>query len=218
MFLPGTGKAAMAELEIMGVPFSNYVRSIRMLCEEKGITYKLTPSRPQSPEVKAIHPAGQIPVLRHGNVTLFESKAIATYIDRTFPGPKFIPDVTLEAAQVEQWVSYGNVKVDRWIMREFVVPTVFFDKTQGPEPARIAAALPEIDKCCKALDHAVAQTGHLVGSRLTYADINVIPMLSTLLNFPAGKDILAKYSSLSAYVAGLTDLPSFKNTAPPPRR
>ena len=31
--------------------------------------------------------------------------------------------------------------------------------------------------------------------------MNVIPMLSTLLNLPAGKDILAKYSSLSAYVA-----------------
>ncbi len=207
----------MAELEIMGVPFSNYVRSIRMLCEEKGITYKLTPLQPQSPEVKAIHPAGQIPVMRHGNLTLFESKAIATYIDRTFPGQRFIPDDTCETAQVEQWVSYGNVKVDRWIMREFVVPSVFFDKTKGPDTARIAAALPEIDKCCNALDEAVAQTGHLVGSRLTYADMNVIPMLSTLLGFPAGKDILANYNSLSAYVARLTDLPSFKITAPPAR-
>lgn len=208
----------MAELEIMGVPFSNYVRSIRMLCEEKGITYKLTPSRPHSPEVKAIHPAGQIPVMRHGGITLFESKAIATYIDRTFPGQAFIPHDTLEGAQVEQWVSYGNVKVDRWIMREFVVPSVFFDKTKGPDTARIAAALPEIDRCCKALDDGVAETGHLVGSRLTYADINVIPMLDTLLNFPAGKDILAKNGSLSVYVAKLTDLPSFKNTAPPARR
>jgi glutathione S-transferase len=208
----------MAELEIMGVPFSNYVRSVRMLCEEKGVTYKLTPARPHSPEVKAIHPAGQIPVMRHGNITLFESKAIATYIDRRFPGQTFIPNDTLEGAQVEQWVSYGNVKVDRWIMREFVVPSVFFDKTKGPDTARIAGALPEIDRCCKALDDGVAETGHLVGSRLTYADINVIPMLDTLLNFPAGKDILAKNGSLSAYVARLTDLPSFKNTAPPARR
>jgi glutathione S-transferase len=208
----------MAELEIMGVPFSNYVRSVRMLCEEKGIIYKLTPSRPHSPEVNAIHPAGQIPVMRHGDITLFESKAIATYIDRTFPGQTFIPHDTLEGAQVEQWVSYGNVKVDRWIMREFVVPSVFFDKTKGPDTARIAAALPEIDRCCKALDDGVAETGHLVGSRLTYADMNVIPMLSMLLNFPAGKDILAKCGSLSAYVARLTDLPSFKNTAPPARR
>ena len=207
----------MAELEIMGVPFSNYVRSVRMLCAEKGVIYKLTPSRPQSPEIKAIHPAGQIPVMRHGDVTLFESKAIATYIDRIFPGPRFIPDDTFETALVEQWVSYGNVKVDRWIMREFVVPSVFFDKTKGPDTARIAAAIPEIERCCAALDAAVAHTGHLVGARLTYADMNVIPMLSTLLNFPVGKDVVATYSSLSAYVASLTELPSFKTTAPPPR-
>lgn len=208
----------MAELEIMGVPFSNYVRSIRMLCEEKGVAYKLTPSLPQSPEVKAVHPAGQIPVMRHGDAVLFESKAIATYIDRAFPGPKFIPEDTLGLAQVEQWVSYGNVKVDRWIMREFVVPSVFFDKAKGPDTARIAAALPEIDKCCKALDDAVAATGHLVGTAPTYADMNVIPMLATLANFPAGKETLAKYAALSAYVARLTDRPSFKNTAPPPRK
>jgi hypothetical protein len=38
------------------------------------------------------------------------------------------------------------------------------------------------------------------------------------LNLPAGKDILEKYSSLSAYVARLADLPSFKDTAPSTRR
>ena len=135
----------MAELEIIGVPFSNYVRSVRMLCEEKGVPYKLTPSLPQSPEVKAIHPAGQVPVAKHGDVSLFESKAIATYVDRAFPGPMFIPKDPVAHALVEQWVSYGNVKVDRWIMREFVVPSVFFDKAKGPDTAKIAAALPEGD-------------------------------------------------------------------------
>ena len=207
----------MAELEIMGVPLSNYVRSIRMLCEEKGVAYTLAPSLPHSPEVKAIHPAGQIPVMRHGDVALFESKAIATYIDRSFPGPRFIPEDVLGLSQVEQWVSYGNVKVDRWIMREFVVPSVFFDKAKGPDTARIAAAMPEIEKCCKALDEAVAKTGYLVGSAPPYADMNVIPMLATLQNFPAGKEIVARYGALAAYVARFVERPSFRNTAPPPR-
>lgn len=208
----------MADLEIVGVPFSNYVRSVRMLCEEKGVPYKLAPSLPHSPEVSAIHPAGQIPVMRHGDVSLFESKAIATYIDRNFPGPKFIPETPVAQAEVEQWVSYGNVKVDRWIMREFVVPQVFFDKAKGPDTARVAAAVPEVEKCCKALDAAVARTGHLVGDSLTYADMNVIPMLATLQNFPAGKEIVARHPALSAYVARVTERPSFKNTAPPPRK
>ncbi len=208
----------MAELEIIGVPFSNYVRSLRMLCEEKGVAYKLTPSRPHTPEVLAIHPAGQVPAMRHGDVVLFESKAIATYIDRAFPGPKFIPEDLVPLALVEQWVSYGNAKVDKWLMREMVVPSAFFDKAMGPDLARITAAVPEIAKCAKVLDAAVAKTGHLVGASLTYADMNVIPMLATALVYPHGKEALAPFTALAKYIATHTARPSYVNTAPPPRK
>ncbi len=207
----------MAELEIIGVPFSNYVRSIRMLCEEKGVAYKLTPSRPHTPEVLAIHPAGQIPAMRHGDVTLFETKAIATYIDKAFPGTKFIPDDAVGAAKVEQWVSYGNAKVDKFIMREFVVPQAFFDKAKGPDMAKANAAIPEIEKCCATMEAQVAKTGHLAGTSLSYADMHVLPMLVTMQAFPAGKEIAQKYKTLMAYVGKLTERASFKNTAPPPR-
>lgn len=208
----------MADLEIIGIAFSNYVRAVRMLCEEKGVPYVHTSALPQTPEVKALHPVGQVPVMRHGDVTLFESKAIATYIDRVFPGKKLIPDDPVRAAQVEQWVSYGNVQVDRWIMREFVVPSTFFDKAKGPDTAKIAAALPVIATVCDVLDKAVAKTGYLVGSELTYADCNVLTILTALGRFPQGKEILAKLPNLSAYVAKLSELPSFTKTAPPPRK
>lgn len=208
----------MPELEIIGVPFSNYVRSVRMLCEEKGVAHSLTPARPHAPEVTCIHPAGQIPCMRHGDVALFESKAIATYIDKAFPGPKFIPDDALGAAIVEQWVSYGNAKVDKWIMREFVVPSAFFDKAKGPDTARINAALPEIDACAKVLDDALAKSSYLAGANLTYADMHVLPMLATGMVYPAGNEVLSKYKNLAAYVARLTERPSYKNTAPPPRK
>ena len=49
--------------------------------------------------MKAINPAGQIPCLRHGDIALFESKALATYIDNFFPGPKFLPEESLPAEQ-----------------------------------------------------------------------------------------------------------------------
>ncbi len=207
----------MPNLEIIGTPHSNYVRSIRLLCEEKSVPYTLTPSRPHAPEVNAIHPAGQIPCLRHGDVALFESKAIATYIDKTFPGPKFLPEATLPAALCEQWVSYGNAKVDRWIMREFVVPSIFFDKAKGPDTAKIEAALPEIDQCARVLNNALATTGHLVGNQLTYADMNVLPMLSIGALYPACKAILDQYPHITAFIAKLTARPSYTNTAPLPR-
>ncbi len=208
----------MSTLEIIGVPFSNYVRSVRMLCEEKGVAYTLTPSRPHTPEVNAIHPAGQVPVARHGDVALFETKAIATYVDKAFPGPKFIPETAKEAALVEQWVSYGNAKVDHWIMRQFVVPSAFFDKAKGPDTAKINAALPEIDKVAKVLDAQLAKSACIAGANLTYADMHILPMLATAQLYPQTKEILAKYPALTAYVAKLTERASFKNTAPPPRK
>ena len=208
----------MPDLEIIGTPYSNYVRAVRMLCEEKGVAYVLTPSRPHAPEVTSIHPAGLIPCLRHGDVTLFETKGIATYIDKAFPGPKLIPDDALGAAIVEQWVSYGNAKVDRWIMREFVVPSIFYDKAKGPDTARINAALPEIDACARALDGALGKSAYLAGPDVTYADLHITPMLTIGMLYPAAQDVLSKYPALSAYVARMRERPSYKSTEPPPRK
>src|SRR4051794_38406991 len=98
----------MPALEIIGAPQSNYVWAVRMVCEEKGVPYEHKAERPHTAAVDAIHPFGKIPVMRHGDVELCESKAIATYIDRVFDGPKVIPDDAKLAAQVEQWVSLGN--------------------------------------------------------------------------------------------------------------
>jgi glutathione S-transferase len=206
----------MSQIEIIGVPFSNYVRSIRIVCEEKGVPYALTPAMPHSPEIDALHPAGLVPCMRHGDMTLFESKAIATYIDRLFDGPKLIPDDPVAAAKVEQWVSYCNSKVDRCVMREFVVPTVFPNKETGPDMEKINAALVPIEECCRVLDAAVRPTGHLVGNDLTYADCNVVPMLDALQNFPQGKEILAKFPALAEYIDKHTARDSFKKTAAAP--
>jgi glutathione S-transferase len=63
----------MSELEIIGVPQSNFVRTVRIACEEKQVPYRLTPGRPRSPEVKAIHPLGKIPVMRHGERASFKA-------------------------------------------------------------------------------------------------------------------------------------------------
>ena len=82
----------MNKIQIIGAPFSSYVWIVRMALEEKQVPYDLVPALMRSPEVSAIHPFGKIPVMRHGDLTLCESKAIVTYIDRTFAGPKLIPD------------------------------------------------------------------------------------------------------------------------------
>src|ERR1700749_3210841 len=98
----------MSKPEIIGSARSTYTRVVRMVCEEKGIDHTLTEGPLGAPALAAIHPFGRMPVLRHGEVELCESKAIATYLDRVFPAPFVMPAEPALAALAEQWVSLVN--------------------------------------------------------------------------------------------------------------
>jgi glutathione S-transferase len=208
----------MAELQIIGVPQSNYVWAVRMVCEEKGVPYALNPVRPHTADVDAIHPFGKIPVMRHGDLELCESKAIATYIDRTFGGPKVIPDDPKAAAKVEQWVSLGNVEFDKVMMRQYVVGYAFPKEPGKPDMAAIGEAAARMKPQVEVLDRAVAKTGYLAGDGFTFADINILPMLFYVNRFEEGKALLAGATNLSAYMERHFARESFKKSTPPPRQ
>ena len=206
----------MPALQIIGIPQSNYVWVVRMVCEEKGVPYEHSPDRPHSPAIDAIHPFGKVPVMRHGDVELCESKAIATYIDRVFDGPKVIPEDPARAAQVEQWVSLGNVEFDRLMIRQYVVGYAFPKEPGKPDMKAIGEAAEKMKPQVAVLDRAVADTGYLAGDSFTLADINILPMLFYVNRFEEGKAMLGAANNLSAYMVRHFARPSFKKSAPPP--
>jgi glutathione S-transferase len=212
----------MPKPEIIGSVRSTYTRAVCMVCEEKGIEYVLTEKWLGAPELKAIHPLGKMPVLRHGDVELFESKAIATYIDRAFPAPDVFPSDPHHAALTEQWVSLVNSVMDRTLIRTYVFAYIV-PMLSGGEPDRkaIETVLPEIHAQLEVLDHAVAATGYLAGNQFTFADINLLPILHRVGQFPEGARALAAASHLAAYYDRHAARPSFVRTMPPsgaPRR
>ena len=89
----------MPELELIGAAPSNYVWTCRIALAEKGVPHRLSELMPHCPEVDAIHPFGKIPVMRHDAVELCESRAICSYIDNAFDGPKLAPSDPAGAAQ-----------------------------------------------------------------------------------------------------------------------
>ena len=206
----------MPALEIIGIPQSNYVWAVRMVCAEKGVPYDFKPERPHSPSVDAIHPFGKVPVMRHGDVELCESKAIATYIDRVFDGPKVIPEDPARGAQVEQWVSLGNVEFDKLMIRQYVVGYAFPKEPGKPDMKAIGEAAEKMKPQIAVLDRAVAGTGHLAGDGFTLADINILPMLFYVNRFEEGKALLAGAKNLSAYMERHFARPSFQKSKPPP--
>jgi glutathione S-transferase len=212
----------MPKPEIIGSVRSTYTRVVRMVCEEKGIDYALIEMPLGAPEILAIHPFGKMPVLRHGDLALCESKAIATYLDRGFPGPPVIPPDPGLAALTEQWVSLVNTVMDATLIRTYLFAYAFPKTADGkPDRKAIDAVTPAVREQLSVLDQAVAATGHLVGDQFTLADINLLPILFYVRQLPEAADALMARTHLSAYYDRHAARPSFARTMPPsgpPRR
>jgi glutathione S-transferase len=205
----------MDTVEIIGNPRSTYTRAARMACEEKGIAYALKSAMPHTPEVDAVHPFGKVPVLRHGDYALCETKAIATYIDRAFDGPALFPSEARDLAEAEKWISLVNTVMDRTFVRTYIFAN-FFPKTGDGKPDRpaIEAVLPSLQRELGLLDQAIAKTGYLAGKSYSFADINVMPILYYLQMLPEGAEAIGKLPHLAAYYERNAARPSFKNTIP----
>jgi glutathione S-transferase len=212
----------MPKPEIIGSVRSTYTWVVRMVCEEKGIDYVLTEKPLHAPEILAIHPLGKMPVLRHGDVELFESKAIATYLDRSFPGPDLFPSDPRLAALTEQWVSLVNTVMDRTLIRTYLYAYIAPKAADaGPDRAAIDAVMPAVREQIGILDKAVAGTGYLAGEQFTFADINLLPILYRVRQAPEGAEAIAAASHLARYYDRHAARPSFARTTPPagpPRR
>ena len=207
----------MPNVEIIGFAPSTYTRAARMVCEEKSIPYDLKPAPPHAPDVSAIHPFGKIPVMRHGDFELCELKAIATYLDLAFPGPRLIPTEPRHAALTEQWVSLVNTRIDGTLIRTYLFAYIFPTTEDGkPDRKTIDAVAPTLADEIGLLDRAVAKGGFLAGDGYTYADINLMPILYYVRNFPEAAAAIAGGKALGSYYDRLAARPSFTNTTPPP--
>jgi glutathione S-transferase len=202
--------------EIIGSSRSSYTRVVRMVCEEKGIDYTLTEVPLRAPEICAIHPFGKMPVLRHGDFELCESKAIATYLDRGFPGAQLVPSDLRLGALTEQWVSLVNTTFDNTLIRTYLFAYIA-PKTADAKPDRkaIDAVMPALRQQFAILDDAVANTGHLVDDQFTLADIFLLPILYYVRLVPEGAQALTAATHLASYYDRHAARPSFKSTVPP---
>jgi glutathione S-transferase len=204
----------MADLEIIGGAPSNYVWVCRIACTEKRVPYTHVSVMPHTPDVDAIHPLGKIPVMRHGAVTLAESRAICAYLERMFDGPPLVPADPIKATQVEQWVSLVNTSIDPVWVRQYLAGYVFpGTPDKSPNRPQIDAALPKMEKQFAIMEEAV-KSGYFVGNSFTLADINFIPILFYMNRFPESSALLGKHKKLKAYFEKHVARKSVQETMP----
>src|ERR1700730_10457617 len=181
-----------------------------MVCEEKAIDYDLTEALLGAAEIRALHPFAKMPVLRHGDLVLCESKAIATYLDRAFGEPQLIPSDPRLAGLTEQWVSLINTAIDPLLVRRYLLAYAVPKTADGkPDRALIEALLPDVRAQLALLDGAVPPTNHLVGDRFSLADVYLLPMLHYLKLLPESGSLLSPSTALGRYLETHAARPSY---------
>ena len=99
-------------LRLYSGPLSMFGAKAEIALREKGLTFELIMVpfvkgdryEPKHPEVLRINPKGQVPVLIHGTVELFDSTQIFEYLEDAFPDPPLWPrdiKARAEARQLE---------------------------------------------------------------------------------------------------------------------
>ena len=206
----------MTKVTIFGFPQSTFVRTIRMTCEEKGVPHSLEPVEWGAPAHRARHPFLRIPAFQHDGFQLYESLAVARYVDRTFEGPPLQPEATPELARMDQWVSAIEDYFYQTMVRELIIPRLVVPSRGGePDEEGIAKAVPKIQDLLQVTDDALAENAYLAGPALTLADLFLAPILFWVSQTPEGKPLVSGSASVARWYAGMEQRPSFAATMPP---
>lgn len=203
----------MSKVQVVGLPQSNYVWAVRIALAEKGVAHENVPAPPHAPEL-ADHPLGKIPLLRHGEVTVAESRAIIDYVDRVFPGPRLSPADPVAAAVGDAWTSILTTTMEPLLIRQYLFAYMFPAGEGGAldRPA-IAALLPKVAQALDVLERGLSD-GSLGGEPFGRTDAYLVPILFYLRRTPEGGPMLAVRPALTRYLDAQLQRPSVESTRP----
>lgn len=206
---------------IYGPGQSSYVRSARLVAEEKGISYELC-EMSEAGQVRwgssahlALHPYGKVPALKVGDFTLFETSAICRYLDEIGGGMPLQPDNAEGRALMEQWISAINAYLYADAIKTYVFAYLFpKEGAGGPDPTVIEGILPQLELSITVFDRAYRRNRFLAGPALSIADLLLAPILAYVGALPEGKSLIAAAKHLARAKAEIEGRESFKITAP----
>ncbi len=126
-------------------PVSNSLKVLQAIHEKAVpfVSYQINLQRfeQHDPKFLAINPAGQVPVLVHGDCTIVESTVINEYLDETFDGPRLRPDTPFGRAQMRVWTKFVDevfrpaLSFLAWVRQ---MPALVESLPQGEFEARLA--------------------------------------------------------------------------------
>ncbi len=173
---------------------------IRWACEEAGLPYQIetTSVREKTAQHFARQPFGQVPILRDGDLSLFESGAILLYLGER--AETLMPRDAAARAETQQWLIAALNTLEPPVMA-MALARIFDQDARAEE-----LALPRLRERLAQLVPVLEGRDFIAAGRFTIADI----LLADVLRLVDSLGELAAYPVLAAYMNRITARPAFQ--------
>ncbi len=184
---------AHAILHIHGTIISTYSRIVQTVAEEAGIGWTITATPAQSEENQRRHPFGKVPTVEIDGLNLYESVAIAQYIDNAHNRGALQPEDPKVRAEMDRWIAIANNYLFPVSERGLLMPRLAHEYLKTPLRSDIIeSALPEIARHLGIVCERVEQSPHFAGPDFTLADIFLYCVLRPVQMTPEGNNLIGQ--------------------------
>ena len=141
---------------------------------------------------------------------LYETSAIAAYVDQAFDGPPLQPDDPRERARMNRWISALNNYYYPYIAYHLSHERLIYPVLGiAPDEKVVAAALPKIAIGLDVMENDLSPGRQfLVNDQPTLADFFMLPTMTSLSLTPEGQQMLSSKPRIAAWRAAMDSLPS----------
>ena len=205
-------------MTIYGFKNSTYVRTVRLVFEERGAPYDLVPVDIFGENKAEAHlkrqPFGQIPAFDHDGFMLYETQAITRYLDAVLPGEGMTPADVKARALMDQAIcvydghAYGPLAT--LIVERLIVPR----RGGTPDEAKIEAGLPTARTAMAEFARILGERGTFGGGTISLADVHLAPGFAYIVHTDEGRDMLAAHPNLQAWWTKIDARPAMRATDP----
>ena len=158
------------------------------------VTVNLVAGEHRRPEFLKINPAGRIPVLVDGDLTLTESVAIVQYLAEKFPEGRLLPDDLAERARVYRWLLFAATELEQPLWRITRHTSLYPEDRRLP--ADVLIARQEFKEMAAVAERDLDGREFVVGDRATIADF----VLAYTLDWGGEAGLLDEFPALRAYM------------------
>jgi glutathione S-transferase len=202
----------MSDPIVYGFPRSTFVNIVRLVLTHKDVPYTFHDLETVmgKKEHLALHPFNRVPILRHGDFTIYETSAIVSYVDEAFAGPRLTPQDVRARGRMNQWISAVNSYYYIYMIYHVTHERLVFPELGIASDEKVVAhALPKVELGLAVMERELSHgQDYLLGSELSLADFFMLPSTFAFSLAEEGRKLYPKFPAFCRWRERMENVPA----------